>query len=204
MIYSELAKAYKKNYGFNVLPVQGKRPTIVWENWQIIEQSENDIESLGWDDTITGIGGICGINDLRNLDFDKVVNEKIVEMILNELGLTTKYEWIVRSGSQAGFHIWLKVRESEMLHKSLNGPKSVYRLKLKEDGFCDHIELRWNKSQTILPYSQHESGNKYSFLYNDPIKPPIEVEPNVLLECFGRVMRPGKRKGNTCNRKENI
>ncbi len=99
MIYSELAKAYKKNYGFNVLPVQNKRPIISWENWQIIEQSEKDIESLGWSDTITGIGGICGINDLRNLDFDKVVNEKIVEMILNELGLTSKYEWIVRSGS---------------------------------------------------------------------------------------------------------
>ncbi len=194
MIYSELAKAYKKNYGFNVLPVQGKRPTIVWENWQIIEQSENDIAGLGWNDTITGIGGICGINDLRNLDFDKVVNEKIVEMILNQLGLGNRYEWIVRSGSQAGFHIWLKVRESESLHKRLIGPKSVYRLKLKEDGFCNHIELRWNKSQTILPYSQHESGNKYSFLYNDPLKPPIDVEPNVLLECLEELCDLEKEK----------
>ena len=72
MIFTELAKAYKINYGFNVLPVQGKRPIIAWENWQIIEQSGKDIEGLGWNESITGIGGICGINDIRNLDFDKV------------------------------------------------------------------------------------------------------------------------------------
>ena len=115
-------------------------------------------------------------------------------MILNRLGLTSKYEWIVRSGSGSGFHIWLKVRESEILRKRLNGPKSVYRLKLKEEGFCDHIELRWNKSQTILPYSKHESGKTYSFLYNDPNEPPVEVAPNVLLECLEELCDLEKEK----------
>ena len=71
-IYKQFAKAYNKKFGFNVLPVQGKRPTIAWENWQLIEQSEKDIEGLGWNESISGIGGICGLNNIRNLDFDKV------------------------------------------------------------------------------------------------------------------------------------
>ena len=182
--YKQLAKAYNKKFGFNVLPVQGKKPVIAWENWQLIEQSETEIESLGWNEAITGIGGICGLNDIRNLDFDKVLNGSIIEKFCYRLGLNREYEWIVKSGSGSGFHIWLKVRESDRLCSRLNGPKSVYRLKLKEDNYCDHIELRWNRSQTILPYSKHESGRIYSFLYNDPKEPPVEVDPDVLLECL--------------------
>ena len=79
MKLSELAIWYNK-YGFNVLPVDGKRPTIPWENWQLIEQTKKDIASFGWNANVTGIGGICGINEIRNLDFDKVTDPEIMEM----------------------------------------------------------------------------------------------------------------------------
>ena len=193
-IYKQFAKAYNKKFGFNVLPVQGKRPTITWENWQLIEQTEKDIEELGWNESISGVGGICGLNNIRNLDFDKVTNASIIEKFCDMLGLGKEYVWTVKSGSGKGFHIWLKVRESEMLTERLNGPKSVYRLKLKEDGHCDHIELRWNRSQTILPYSRHESGNEYSFLFKDPKEPPSEVAPNVLIECLEELCDLDKEK----------
>ncbi len=184
MQFIELAKVYRNVFGFNVLPIEGKRPTIPWENWQLIEQTENDVENLEWNGSITGIGGICGINDLRNIDFDKVTDPDIVELICKRLGLGEKYLWTVKSGGGVGYHIWLKVRESELLHKRLNGPKSVYRLYLKDEGLCDHIELRWNNSQTVLPYSKHESGNRYSFLYDEPKEPPLEIGADVLLECL--------------------
>jgi hypothetical protein len=184
MQFIELAKVYRNVFGFNVLPIEGKRPTIPWENWQLIEQTENDIINLGWHSTITGIGGICGINDLRNIDFDKVTDFSIVEMICKRLGLGEKYIWTVKSGSGIGYHVWLKVRENEILHKRLNGPKSVYRLYLKDEGLCDHLELRWNNSQTVLPYSKHESGNRYSFLYDEPKEPPTEIAADILLECL--------------------
>ncbi len=68
---------YHQQFGFNVLPIQWKKPLIPWDNWQLIEQSENDVIDLGWNANppsgragVTGIGGICGINDLRNIDFD--------------------------------------------------------------------------------------------------------------------------------------
>ncbi|MHB8579915.1 MAG: PriCT-2 domain-containing protein [Ignavibacteriaceae bacterium] len=184
MKFIELAKVYNTKFGFNVLPVQGKRPTIAWENWQLIEQTENDVAGLGWNDGITGIGGICGINDIRNLDFDKVTDPGIVEMFAKRLGLGEIYPWTVKSGSGNGFHIWLKVSESELLQKKLNGPKSVYRLNLKEEDLCDHIELRWCNSQTILPYSKHLSGNVYSFLYGKPVEAPKEINADILLECL--------------------
>ncbi|MCL5031407.1 MAG: bifunctional DNA primase/polymerase [Bacteroidetes bacterium] len=180
----ELAKVYRNVFGFNVLPIEGKRPTIPWENWQLIEQSKNDVINLGWNSAITGIGGICGINDLRNIDFDKVSDFAIVELICKRLGLGEKYMWIVKSGSGVGYHIWIKASESEQLHKRLNGPKSVYRLYLKDEGLCDHIELRWNQSQTVLPDSKHESGNRYSFLYDEPKEPPSGIDAEILLECL--------------------
>ncbi|KAF0162529.1 MAG: hypothetical protein FD188_132, partial [Ignavibacteria bacterium] len=187
--------------GFNVLPIQGKRPTIPWENWQLIEQTEQDVIEFGWNAGVTGIGGICGVNDLRNIDFDRVIDPfeggagyNIVQMICKRLGLGEKYKWTVKSGSCVGYHIWIKVSESEQLHKRLNGPKSVYRLYLKDarlnedepgkKGLCDHIELRWSQSQTVLPYSKHESGNRYLFLYDEPKEPPTEIDADVLLECL--------------------
>ncbi len=191
MKFSELAIGYNKKFGFNVLPVIGKRPTIGWENWQLIEQTEKDVAGLGWNAcppngrvNVTGIGGICGINDIRNLDFDKVSESGIVEMFAKRLGLGEIYPWIVKSGSGTGFHIWLKVSESEVFHKKLNGQKSVYRLNLKDDELCDHIELRWCSSQTVLPYSKHPSGNVYTFMYGKPEEAPKEISAEVLLECL--------------------
>ena len=191
MQFVELAKVYNTKFGFNVLPVQGKRPTINWENWQLIEQSTNDIEVFGWNATppdgragITGIGGICGVNDIRNLDFDKVKDPSIIDLISKRLGLGDKYSWIVKSGSSTGFHIWIRANDSETLSRRLNGPKNVYRLYLKDEGICDHLELRWSKSQTVLPYSKHPSGNVYSFLYEKPKEPPREIAAETLLDCL--------------------
>ncbi len=184
MKFSELAKVFNKKFGFNVLPVQGKKPTITWENWQLLEQNENDIEEFGWNASVTGIGGVCGINDIRNLDFDLVSNQEIVELFSKRLGLGDKYPWIVKSGSGKGFHIWFRVGESELLNKKLNGPKSVYRLNLKDENICDHVELRWCRSQTILPYSLHEIGNMYEFLYEDPKEMPKEISAEILVECL--------------------
>lgn len=116
MKFSELAIGYNKKFGFNVLPVQGKKPTITWENWQLIEQSEKDVAGFGWNAGVTGVGGICGINDIRNLDFDKVLDLSFVEMFAKRLGLGEIYPWIVKSGSGNGFHIWFKLSESVELH----------------------------------------------------------------------------------------
>jgi hypothetical protein len=63
----------------------------------LIEQTEQDVIEFGWNVNVTGIGGICGINDLRNIDIDKVndpangTGSSIFEMICKRLGLGEKY-----------------------------------------------------------------------------------------------------------------
>lgn len=55
---------------------------------------------------------------------------------------------------------------------------------MKDEGLCDHIELIWSQSQTVLPYSKHETRNRYLFLYEEPKEPPSEIDADVLLECL--------------------
>ena len=62
--------------------------------------------------------------------------------------------------------------------------KAVYKFKLKEDGYCKHIELRMKDCQTALPPSNHESGGIYIFLYNDPTELPAEIEFEKIVQCF--------------------
>src|SRR3989339_169368 len=176
--FLEIAMIFKTMFGFNVLPMNGKQPIIDWENWQLIEQTNTDVQEMNW------VNNVSGISDYRNIDFDKVNDPMVVEQFLKRLGLTEKYAWTVKSGSGNGFHVWIKVSESEELYKRLNGKKSVYRLHLKESGLCDHIELRWNNSITVLPYSKHPSGSTYAFYYDEPKEPPLEVSSDILIECL--------------------
>ena len=202
----ESAKHYNSAFGFNVVPVQGNRPAASWLNWQIIEQSPEEIEALTWGAGISGIGGICGINDLRILNFVKISDPKIVTAFCAALRLKTGNRWIVKSGD--GYQLWIRVRESESLIRKLNGPRKTYRLFLKSPDLCGYIELKWSHSQSLLPYSIDNSGNRYSFLYDEPRKGPSRVNPESLLECIDQycdlkfeaeILKTGKGHFQNCD-----
>lgn len=178
------ALRYNSQFSFNVVPVKGKRPIMSWENWQLINQDQKDIEYFNWDSTVTGFAGVCGINDLRCIDFDKVKDPSIVSACCKMLGLPENYHWQIKSGSGKGFHIWVKVKQSKLLSERLNGPKSAFYMKPKDISICHQIELRWENCLTILPSSLHESGNTYSFLCGEPIDSPWEIEPELLVACL--------------------
>lgn len=164
MNFREIAKDYFDVYGFNLLPLEDKVPKINWEQWQTSKMEMNDIDSLGWNTNTNGIGAISGINSLRCLDFDKVINNEIVRQFVKNLGLPNEYLWIVKSGSGNGYHIWFYCDNDNDLFELLGGEKSYFKLNLKEKGFCDHIELRWKNCQTVLPPSFHPSGGQYEFI----------------------------------------
>lgn len=198
----ETAKDYNELFGFNVIPLENKVPKLKWEQWQFEEMSTEDIDSLGWNFNANGIGAISGIKKLRCLDFDKVSKFSIIQEFVRELGLPLKYEWIVKSGSGNGYHIWFycsplsvspkgreeNLNEKDLLIKTLGGDKSYYKFDLKEAGICDHIELRWKNCQTVLPPSLHPSGNKYLFVHGDnqglPNNPPMNVGVGKLIEVL--------------------
>lgn len=181
--YKKLAKNYKSRMGINVLPLKGKRPMIEWDRWQNTIQTEDDIEKMNWSGS-TGLGGVQGINDWRCLDLDAVEDFEIVELILKDLGLPENYSWVVQSGSGEGFHIYIRIQNDDEVLKKLGGDKAVYKFKLKKDGYCKHIELRWMNCQTALPPSMHESGGIYNFYFESPEEPPVYVDLDKLINCL--------------------
>ncbi|MCZ7603091.1 MAG: bifunctional DNA primase/polymerase [Melioribacteraceae bacterium] len=183
--YKKLAKNYKSRMGINVLPLKGKRPMIEWDRWQNTIQTEDDIEKMNWSGS-TGLGGIQGISDWRCLDIDIVEDFEIVELILKDLGLPENYSWVVQSGSGEGFHIYIRIQNDDEVLKKLGGDKAVYKFKLKKDGYCKHIELRWMNCQTALPPSMHESGGIYNFYFENPEEQPSYVDLDKVIECLDK------------------
>lgn len=187
MNFREHAKDYHEVFGFNLLPVVNKVPKGEWQKYQTREMTLHDIDSENWNTDTNGIGAITGIKLLRCLDFDSVLNDEIVQKFVESLGLPSKYSWIVRSGSQRGFHIWFYCDDDTYLLQMLGGEKSYYKLKLINEGFCDHIELRWNKCYTVLPPSYHPGGKQYQFLYlreGLPSAEPLHVSTGKLIRTL--------------------
>ncbi|MEW6004964.1 MAG: PriCT-2 domain-containing protein [Stygiobacter sp.] len=188
MQYRDIAKDYYDVFGFNLLPLENKVPKINWERWQTEEMLLSDIDGLGWNASINGIGAISGINKLRCLDFDKVNDYEVVRKFVTKLGLPSEYQWIVKSGSGKGYHIWFNCDDDSYIIKVLSGDKSYYKLLLKEKDLCEHIELRWKNCQTVLPPSFHPSGNKYEFVNlrgsGLPSQEPLNIGVGKLIEVL--------------------
>ena len=78
MIY-EIAKKYFDLFGFNLIPLAGKKPVIKWDEWQEHKQTEDDLKKMNWNHSTTGAGGICGINNLRCIDIDGITDYENVK-----------------------------------------------------------------------------------------------------------------------------
>ena len=188
MNFREIAKDYYESFGFNLLPLENKAPKINWEKWQAVEMLSSDVDVLGWNVNTNGIGAISGIKKIRCLDFDKVNDYEIVQKFVTKLGLPTEYQWIVKSGSGKGYHIWFYCDDDSYLFKVLAGDKSYFKLQLKQKDLCEHIELRWKNCQTVLPPSFHPSGNKYEFvnLHGNglPLQEPLNIGVGKLIDAL--------------------
>lgn len=176
------ASIYHTHFGFNVLPVRGKRPTIKWDKWQSEKQTIEDIEKMDWNKS-TEVGICIGLDDLRLLDFDAIKNAEILENFITDLELPANYPWVVESGSGQGFHISFRTKESDSLKRTI-GDKAVYKLEMKKEGYCKHIELRWKNCQTVFPPSKHKSGGAYKFFYNEPKEAPVYIDNEILLKVL--------------------
>lgn len=198
MELKESAEYYNGTFGFNVLPLEEKKPAIgSWVKWETTKQTENDIDKMDWKDC-TGVGGVSGIDNLRVIDVDYFEDIELLTKLLSVLGLPEDYRWSVISGSKKGYHIWFLMEESEEFLKVLGGEKAVYKIFPKEKGVCDHYEIRWKDCQTALPPSLHKSGNKYEFVFKNPYEAPQTVSLKRLkmfLEKFGEVKGTVINKG---------
>jgi len=181
-IYKEAGLKYHRLCGFNVLPVIAKAPNMKWEKWQTEIQTEKDIEEMNWNSSCDGVGAISGINNLRIIDIDGIKDWELLDLFLLKLKLGYEYLWLCRSGSGNGAHIIFYAEDDDRLFKILGSKKGVYKFKLKTEGLCDHIEIRWSDSQTVLPPSRHPSGGIYDFIYDEPKEKPSFIKTETLIE----------------------
>jgi len=203
----EMGLQYHQLFGFNVLPIQVKKPKIQWDKWQSEKQTDEDIEKMDWSNT-TGIGVVLGNDDLRNLDLDIVEDYEILDKLICDLELPEKYNWVIQSGSGEGFHIYLRVKDDKgILSKKFGGDKAVFKFKPKEKNICKHVEVRWKNCQTVLPPSMHESGGVYTFYYDEPKELPPYIEAEELVEVISKyfeIEETAVKQINVNERKEEV
>src|SRR5690606_19880495 len=99
--------------------------------------------------------------------------------MLSGLGLRMDYQWVVKSGSGKGYHIWLKA-------PGLFADKNAGR-EQRHSKAGGTIDLRFDGHYTILPPSKHPSGGTYEFLHGQPETPLALVAPENVLEAFNQV-----------------
>lgn len=182
------AAAWLHEHGANVLPLNGKRTIGAWKRWQSERQSQAQVNALQWREA-DGVGVVCGINGWRCIDFDDAAFGP-VEKFIRALGLPDYYPWTVKSGSGNGYHVWIRCEDDEVFdNKEVWVPK--------REGKFDHLEVRWNDHQTVLPPSIHdETGNAYCFFTSrTPKKAPWDT-PDVgdIQGALDEIAKPKKTK----------
>ncbi len=186
------ARAYHA-LGANVLaiPEGEKGPTYKWKHWHTQIQSDNDVRRLIWNGwqhipTASGVGIVNGVNGWRSFDFDDCPDFAPVATLLQTLCLLETYPWVERSGSEQGWHVWVRCVE-DIPHGALPHKKQEAGVFTgpSKDGSFDHLELRFKKCQTTVAPSIHqETGKRYRWRYDPPVEAPAEVTADALVQAF--------------------
>ena len=147
-------------------------------------------KSLFWAQA-TGVGVKSGCNGYRCIDIDGCSSLDLLKNMLSQLGIPVNYEWIVSTGSNNGFHIWIRLdnfpsnllmnSHTETLFKKAGfivfEPNDKYKFIFKR------IELRW-KSHIIMPPSLSGYGFNYNFVNGLPKNTPISVSEDILINTL--------------------
>lgn len=183
--------------GFNITIIKGrdeeddqnaantyKSPAISTFHLRTERQKIEELKDFEWKNS-TGIGCITGATEIRCIDIDGTNNQKIVAHFLEILGLDKNYEWVVRSGSNNGFHIYFKASKRKNEWGSHN--TLIFNKKEKSRFDFKKIELRWN-SHVVLPPSLHSTKNEYKFLNCDlPKEEPLYIDEYALYSGIDKI-----------------
>ena len=139
----EYAKAYHQ-MGIIIVPVCPKynvsnlsNPNIFKAPYRPIEeilsktQTIQDIENMPWNEAI-GLGMALPNQDYMALDIDGCIDLKYISLWAEELSWNeekdegSKYPWLIKSGSQAGYHIIVKSEKTSR-------PEKKYKNRINRD-----------------------------------------------------------------------
>lgn len=138
-----------------------KAPNHEWVELQKNRQTKSEINNYDWHKA-TGLGIILGYNNIRAFDIDCCVDFSLVDIFLKELELPDDYEWVIKSGSEKGFHILFYCDDYEQAH---DGYGRVSYMSKKNLNF-QKIDLMWD-GHLVLPPTIHKDNNNYTFMFVD-------------------------------------
>lgn len=142
-----------------------------------LRQRFNDIQNFNWADAV-GIGTELGFNNLRALDFDGCNDLDFIIKVLEQLGLPRNYEWLVKSGSNNGFHILFYAEEHNYLFD--NSKTKAFVPNTENRNNFSVLELRWTK-HLILPPSLSKEFNLYKFVNCElPLEHPWGIDLSII------------------------
>ena len=151
-----------------------------------------NLNKLNWNsELISGIGVILK-KQLIIIDFDKVSDIKILEMLIEDSELECNYKWIVKSGSHAGFHVYLLVENKKKIIDALGEGNILYYYPNNKNTL-DHIEIRLSNCYIILPPSIHPKTNKeYEFINGFPDYSPKKVKEDDIIDYVNKYFKRKK------------
>lgn len=138
-----------------------KAPNHEWVELQKNRQTKSEINNYDWHKA-TGLGIILGYNNIRALDIDCCLDFSLVDIFLKELELPDDYEWVIKSGSEKGFHILFYCDDYEQAH---DGYGRVSYMSKKDFNFRK-IDLMWD-GHLVLPPTIHKENNNYTYMFVD-------------------------------------
>ncbi len=186
------------NLGFNLTIINGlsknnnsyqdsfKIPLNDWESFRKVRQTKDEITAFDWENA-TGIGAITGVNELICIDIDGCNDLEFIKGFLFALNLPADYNWVVKSGSHTGFHIWVKASTSFPSSIPYPPNNTLYYFPLKDYRVLfKQIELRLS-DHIVLPPSKNRDGNYYVYINDTPLTPPDEIEIKKLIHTIEKV-----------------
>lgn len=140
--------------GFSVIPIQGKKPTVRWKQYQCWRPTESDLRRLFVDDDPTGLAVICGVisGGLVVRDFDDEDSYLVWKLSHQELS-----EVLPTVKTARGYHVYFS-----NCHR---------RITKFDDG-----ELR-GAGYILVPPSIHPTSITYEWINPLPDGPLPEINP---------------------------
>ena len=161
-----------------------KAPNHEWLSLNSRRQTSEEFENLDWKNA-TGLGTVAGFRKLHVLDIDGCSDDDFLLDILAILGLPKYYEWVVRSGSQNGYHVFFYSEKYSDLEEE--EVCSSFRVNKANNSLLEKMELLWG-THVVLPPSMHKSGGKYAFVNTRyPKNRPLHIDIsrfNVIINLF--------------------
>lgn len=158
-------------YDANIL----KGPYHKWKHLKIDRQPLQELDGYDWSNSV-GLGTVAGFESLHVLDIDGCSSYDFIEDLLLILHLPKHYQWVVKTGSLDGYHIYFF---SELLDElEDNQVASSFPPNSENFGLFEKVELLWN-THIVLPNSIHKSGSKYTFMNcRFPNEKPLWIDIN--------------------------